>query len=280
MNKILRLVVRSVFEDRLVVVAPGVAYFMMLGLMPGVAALILVFSLVADPAEVQRQFAELRPAVPQEAAELLTAQMARIAEERVAAGWGLVLSILVTLWAGSYALGVIVAALNIAFATEETRGWIRITVLRLVLTVGGVVMGILAIGVLILVPLTLDFLEVTGTMRSVLSFVRWPILLFLWMAGLSLLYQLAPDRKPPRVRPLTWGAASTAVLWVLASSLFSLYAGRLDVYQDFLGAFAAVVILMLWLLITAFAMLLGAEVDAAVDRVRAERAAETETAGS
>jgi membrane protein len=263
---VLRYVKESVFEDRLVVVAPGVAFFLMLGIMPALAALVLIYGVIADPMQVQEQFTKLRTAIPPDAAALLSAQMQRIADERTTAGWSALISIALTLWAGSYAMGVIVAALNIAFDTRETRGIIRLTVLRVALTLGAIAIGVAAVGMMVLVPLSLDALQLSDGIRAALLLTRWPLLLLIGIAGLAMLYRFGPDRERPRFRLLSWGSATAAILWVLASSLFSLYVTRFDVYHVLFGAFGAVVILMLWLLISAFAILLGAELDAAFER--------------
>jgi membrane protein len=267
---VLAAVKNSIFDDRLIVVAPGVAFYLLLGLLPGIGALVLIYSLIADPIQVQYHLAQLRLVLPDDAVDLLNQQIAQLAAQRMAAGWGLTISVAVMLWAGSYAMAVIVAALNVTFGVKETRGFIKLTVLRLVLSVGAVTMGLTAIGVLVAVPLTLDALAISDSVRSVLSNMRWPLLLLLGMTGLSILYQWAPDRARPRFRWLTPGSVSAAIVWVIASSGFSLYVDRIDVTQellgDFLGAFSAVVVMMLWMLMSGFVMLMGAELDAALER--------------
>jgi membrane protein len=267
-TNVLRYVKESVFKDRLVVVAPGVAFFLMLGLMPGVAALILVYGLISDPVHVKQQLDEFGAAVPPDALAMLTAQVQRVTEERVVAGWGAVISVALAIWAGSYAMGVIVAALNIAFDTDESRGFIRLTVLRLVLMIAAVVIGIVAVGVLVVVPLLADALPLPDPLTGLLMLLRWPLLLLLAIAGLAMLYRFGPDRAPPAFHWLSWGSATAALLWVVASSLFSGYVARLDVYDALFGALATIVVVMLWLLISAYAILLGAEVDAAIERER------------
>lgn len=263
---VFRYVKNSIFEDRLIVVAPGVAYYLMLGLMPSIAALILLYSLVSDPHQVQQQLELLRPAIPPDAAEMVSAQIERTAERGAAYSWGTAISIAVMVWASSYAMAVITAALNITFGTNETRGFIWLTVLRLILAAGGIALGLLAIGVMVVVPLILQILDFPEPLHSVLLMIRWPLLLLLGIFGLSILYQFAPDRPRPRFRLVSWGSTTAAVLWVIGSSVFSLYIGRVDAYNDFMGTFGAVIILMLWMLLTAFIILLGAEIDAAQER--------------
>jgi membrane protein len=270
--KLFERVKTSIFQDRLVIVVPGVAYFLMLGMVPALAALLLIYGLVADPIRVHEHLALLSPAIPPAAADLLSAQIDRIAAERGTAGWGVLVSIGLTLWAGSYAIGVIMAALNIVYDTDETRGFIKLTVLRLALTLGAIALGLIAIGVIALVPLVLQVIPLPPEWRSVLSLLRWPILLLLGTSGLAMLFWFGPDRRPPAFRWISWGSAAAAILWVIASSLFSWYVARFDVYNEFFGAFGAIIVLMLWVLMSAFAILLGAEIDAALEHERSAAA--------
>ncbi len=275
-RNVLRYVKESFFDDRLVIVAPGVAFFLMLGLMPGLAALILIYGIVADPLQVREHFETISPAIPPEAATLISTQIQHIAQEPNVAGWGVLVSIALTLWAGSYAMGVIMAALNVTFGTRETRGYIRLTVLRVVLTLAAIGIALSAVGVLVVVPTLLAVLPISESVKSVVSLVRWPLLLLVGIVGLAMLYRYAPDRERPHFHSVTWGSSLAAILWVLGSSLFSLYVGRFNVYHEVFGAMGTVVILMLWLLISAFAILLGAEVDAAIEREKRANAPKDE----
>jgi membrane protein len=116
------------------------------------------------------------------------------------------------------------------------------------------------------VPPILDAAGLTDGIRSAVMLLRWPILFLLGVFGLAMLYRYAPDKPRPAFRLMSWGSAIAAVLWLIGSSAFSFYVTRFDVYDELFGALATVVILMLWLLLSSFAILLGAEIDSALDR--------------
>jgi membrane protein len=108
----------------------------------------------------------------------------------------------------------------------------------------------------------LGFLNVSGALRWVIEAVRWLLLAALVMLALAVLYRVAPDRDAPRFRWVSAGAVTATVLWLVASAAFSLYVTFLGSYARTYGAFAGVVLMMLWLWLTSYAILLGAEINA------------------
>lgn len=257
---------RSIDRDHLSVVAPGVAFYLMFALIPGLVALISMYGLIADPADVQEHFAGMEGAMPEEAHGLLMDQMDDIAAEQGAAGLGAIIGIVLALWAASRATLALMEGLNITYDTEETRGMIKMAATRLALTAGAVMLGVLAMGVIVVLPPLLNALPLPDAAITALSLVRWPLLLGIGVLGLALLYRFAPDRSQPKFRWLSWGSAIAAILWVVASVLFSIYVENFGAYDDTYGAFGAIIILLTWLLLTAYVILLGAEIDVALER--------------
>jgi membrane protein len=256
----------STTRDHLSIVAPGVAFYMMFGLVPALVALISIYGLVADPADVQQQFEGLEGAMPEQAHGLLTEQLSNIAAQQGAAGIGAILSILVALWAASRATLALMEGLNITYDTEERRGMMKRALVRFGLTLAAVVLAISAIGMIVVLPPVLNALPVPEALSAVLSLLRWPLLLLLGIVGLSLLYRFGPDREQPEFQWLSWGGALAAILWVVASALFSLYVANFGSYDKTYGTFGAIIILLTWLLLSAYVILIGAEVDAAFER--------------
>jgi membrane protein len=105
-----------------------------------------------------------------------------------------------------------------------------------------------------------------GAAGEVLLIVRWPVLAGLMMVALSALYRLGPDRDQPRWRWVSWGAAVATIVWLVASVGFSIYASSFGNYSKTYGSMAAVVVTMLWLWITSLCILLGAELNAELER--------------
>ena len=103
------------------------------------------------------------------------------------------------------------------------------------------------------------------TLSTVVSIIRWPILAVLVMAGLAVLYRYAPNRDEPKWQWTSWGAVIATVIWVVASLAFSFYASAFGNYNKTYGSMAAVVVLMLWLMISAACILLGAQINAELE---------------
>lgn len=256
---------KGISEDHLTIVAAGVAFYLMLGIVPALAGLISIYGLVSDPSDIQEHFASVEGAVPSEASELLKEQMDRIAEEETTAGWGAFLGIVLALWAGSRATKAMMKGLNITYNERESRGFIKVAALGFALTVATVFLGLIAIGIIVILPPLLEALPLSEQVAGILSIARWPLLLLVGILGITMLYNLGPSRDQPGWRWLTWGSATAALLWIVVSGLFSFYVSNFADYNETYGSLGAVVILLLWLHITAFVILLGAELDASFE---------------
>jgi membrane protein len=108
-----------------------------------------------------------------------------------------------------------------------------------------------------------------GTLATVVSLARWPLLLVLVWIGLSLLYRFGPDRAPADWGWLSWGAGIAVVLWLLASIGFTIYVQNFGNYNETYGALGGVIVLMMWLFINGIVILLGAEINAELERTTA-----------
>lgn len=255
----------NVGNHHLSIVAAGVAFYLMLGMIPALGALISIYGFFADPAQVQEHFSAIEGAIPTEAANLLNEQMSRLAEEDSTAGWGAIVGILLALWAGSRASMALMEGLNITYEEKESRGFIRKYATRYGLTVAAVFLLLVAIGIIVVLPPIFNALPFSEGVITALSLVRWPLLLLVGIVALAVLYRFAPDRKQPRFRWLSWGSATAAILWVIASALFSLYVSNFGDYNEAYGSLGAVVILLMWLYVSSFVILLGGEIDAAFE---------------
>jgi len=261
----LKVTFASIGNHNLNIVAAGVAFYLMLGLFPALAALISIYGLVSDPQQVQEHFAQIEDAIPDEAGQLLEEQMARIAEDQSGAGWGAFLGIAFALWAGSRAAMALMEGLNITYEVKERRGFVKKYATRLGLTLAAVITGLLAIAVIVFLPPIINALPVGEGVQWLLSFVRWPLLLLVGIVALAVLYRFGPSRKQPKFRWLSWGSGTAAIFWVVASALFSWYVANFGDYNETYGALGAVIILLMWLYISSFVILLGAELDAAFE---------------
>lgn len=257
--------------DNVSMLAAGLAYFAFLALFPALIAAVLIYGLVADPADVQEQIDSLSGALPPEAKSLISDQMSSIASSSGGAlGVGLVISLLGALWSVSGGVSNLINAVNVCYDEEETRGFLRLRGLALLLTVGGILFMALAVGLVAVAPVVLDALKL-GTLGTILLQVgRWVLLVLLVVFGLAVVYRIAPDRDAPKFRWVSVGAVVATVIWVIASVGFSLYVSNFGSYGKTYGALAGVIVLLLWFFISAYIVLLGAEINAEAEQQTAE----------
>ena len=259
-NFLLR-VKEGIERDHLPIAAGGVAFFLMLGIFPGLAALFSIYSWLADPMEIEYQL-EMEPGfLPSEVHQILHSQVRRVAGEGRGAGWGAVLGISLALWAGSRAMNGLIQGLNIVFSQSEKRGFISLQVASLVLTLALLVVVTLALLLIAVMPAIVAALPGEEVTLQIFSILRWPILLAIVIVLLALLYRFGPSRNHSTFKWISPGAIAATLLWLAASALFSYYVANFASYHATYGSLGAVAILMLWLYITAFLILLGAEID-------------------
>lgn len=253
-------------EDNLSIVAAGVAFYAFLALFPGIAALVSILGLVVDPAEVEGYVESAQGVLPPDALALVREQVHAIASApSQALGLGLVISVGAALWTATAGVKALMEALNIVYEEREARGFLRYYGMAFLLTIGGVVFGILALALVAAVPVALEQLALPLVLELVLGLVRWVILAGAFVLVLAVLYRFAPSREQPQWRWVSWGAAAATLLWLAGSALFSLYVANFGDYNKTYGALAAIVILLTWFYLTAFAVLLGAELNAEME---------------
>lgn len=260
---------KQVMADNVSIVSGGVAFYVFVALVPTLIAIISLYGLVADPADVGRQLDPFLSALPPEAAGLVKTQVEKITGQGEASlGFGLVVGVVVALIGASKGMLALVAALNIAFDEQETRKFVRLRGLALLLTLGLAIAAVIGIGGMVLVRSLAGGLGSFG--ETAVAVLRWPVLALLVVLVLAALYRYAPDRSVPKWRWVTPGALVATLLWLLGSVLFSIYVTNFGSYNETYGTLGAVVVLLLWLLLTAYAIVLGAEFDGETERQTAE----------
>jgi membrane protein len=257
--------------DNVSLVAAAVAYYAFLAIFPALIAAVLLYGLVASPADVQQQVEEIGAALPAEAETLLKDQMAAIAStSNSALGIGLLIAVLGALWSASGGVGGLITAINIAYDERETRGFVKRRALSLMLTVGAILFVLIAVTLVAVVPAVADAVGLGALGRLGAEAARWILLVVAVMAALAILYRIAPDRDAPKFRWVSIGSIVATVLWIVASVALSLYVDNFGSYGKTYGSLAGVVVLLLWLYVSAFIVLLGAEINAEAEQQTAK----------
>ena len=257
----------EVKDDNVPLLAAGVAFYAMLAIFPAIIAVVTIYGMVADPAQVESQVGEFAKSLPAGADQLLTTQLESVTSAgRQSLSIGLVVSLLAVLWTASGGVQGLVKGLNLVYDEQESRGFLKLRGLSLLLTLGSILMAVVAIALVAVFPAVVDDLGLGRTGQMAASVARWVVLALLVLLALAVLYRHAPDRADPRWRWVSWGAVVALVLWLLGSIGFSWYVDNFGKYNQTYGALAAVIILLLWLFLSAFVVLLGAELDAETER--------------
>ncbi len=257
---------QQIVEDNLSIVAAGVAFYGFVAVVPALAALIAIYGLVSDPSQVGSHVESLAQFLPGEVLPLLREQMARIASDDAAAGIGAFVGFGIALYSSANATKAIITGMNIAYDEEEKRGFFKLTLVAFVLTIAAIIGVLIAVSLVALLPAVLARLNITGGVETFLNILRWPVVLGFFLGGLSVLYRFGPCRTDAKWRWVSWGACVAAVLWLIASGLFSFYVTKFASYDKTYGPLGSVVVFMMWLYLSAFIVLLGAELNSEMER--------------
>jgi membrane protein len=264
-----RQIVRRAFKessaDNIGVLAGAVAFFAFLALFPAMIALLTLYGLVADPAEVTGQLSGLTTVLPSTAQPLIADQLMSISQGGGSTlSVGLAVALLAALWSASSGPQTLTNTITVAYDEQETRGFLKLRGTALALTLGAIVFVLVAVALVVVAPIVLDGLPLVG--RVLAQIVRWVLLLAMVTVMLAVVYRFGPDRDAPRFRWVSLGATVATVLWFVGSVAFSVYIDNFSSYNKTYGTLAGVVVLMLWLYLTAYIVLLGAEINAEAEK--------------
>ncbi len=237
--------------DNISLLASAIAFWGMLALVPTLVALVSLYGLVADPADVERQVRESTEALPTEAQELIVTQLRAVVDAPSAGlGTGLVIGLAVALFAASTGMRTMITAVGVVYGDQA--GDQRFVTERgkaVALTFGGIAFGAAAVLLIAVIP---------GDNQ--LWVVQWALLGVGLVVGIGTLYRLGPA-KHPEPRLVSPGAVVAAGLVVAVTMAFSFYTSNFGSYNETYGSLAAVVILLLWLQLSAMTVLIGAALN-------------------
>ena len=253
-------------KDHVGLVAAGIAFYALLAIFPGIAAVMAIAGLVVEPSIVSEQLDALAAVLPAQAADIIIGQAQEVAGgEQAGLGLAAVIGILLSLWSASAAMSSTMEGLNVAYDEDETRGFFTRTFLRLALTLGVIIGLFLTVAVIVVLPVVLAFFPLGNLADTVVTIVRWPIVAAIAIFGLAILYRYGPSRDNPEWKWVTPGAILAVILWLVASVAFAIYVRNFGSYQETFGTLGGVIILLTWLWISSYIVLLGAEVDSEME---------------
>ena len=268
-------VYEEIQKDRVTAVAAGVVFFCLLAVFPALTAMVSSYGLFADVSTIGEHLTAIGGILPDTSLELVREQITRITSnsgEKLT--FGFLFGFLFALWSANAGMKAIFDALNVIYDEEEKRSFIKLNLVSLMFTIGGIVAMLCAIAAVVVFPLILTFFGITSVNPVLLSILRWPILFCLIIFGLALIYRYGPSRREAEWRWVSPGSVFAALVWIIASLGFSYYLSNFADYNATYGSLGAVMGLMMWMWISSMVILTGAELNAEVEHQTAEDSTE------
>lgn len=254
-------------DDRVNMLAAGIAFYALLSLFPAIAAVISLWALAFDPHEIASQIGEISRFMPPGGASLINEQAQEVSDS-TDTGLSLtaIFSLAVAMFLASKGVRGLLVGLNIVYGEAEQRPFFQRTLIVTILTLGLILISLAATLFVAFFPLVIGMLGLDSTTVRVIGWLRWPALLLMMMLVIAVLYRFGPYRSAPRWEWVSVGTVTATLLWLLGSGGLSLYVGHVADMAELYGSLGAVVVLMLWFWLSAFVVLLGAEINAEMER--------------
>ena len=258
--------------DNISLIASGVAFCGVLALVPMLGAVVLSYGLVASPESVIHNVKGMTSVMPGEAAKLIGEQLMNVVTTSGGKkGFGLLVALLIALYGATKGAGAIITALNIAYDEEETRGFVRLQLVTLAITGGAVVLAIVAtIAIAALGHLDALLPWAPGWVLGLAKLATYVVMAAAGAGAAATLYRYAPDRDEAEWKWLSPGSVGATLAWLAATAAFGIYVANFGSYDATYGSLGAAVVLLTWLYLSAYILLLGAEVNCELERQTAK----------
>ncbi|HUO01087.1 MAG TPA: YihY/virulence factor BrkB family protein, partial [Bradyrhizobium sp.] len=241
-------------------------FYGLLAVFPAITALVSFYGLFADPATIGKNLQTLALMLPQGSFQIVQDQIARVlAKGHTELGLTFLFGLVLALWSANAGAKAIIDALNVVYEEREKRSFIRLNLVSLAFTTGGIAALLLMVGAVVAMPLALDRIDLEPEGQLIVSLVRWPLLFIALLIVLALLYRFGPSRQEPQWQWLSVGSLVAAVLWIVGSGLLSWYLSNFGNYNATYGSLGAAIGLMMWMWMSAIIVLCGAELNSEIE---------------
>lgn len=253
-------------DDHVSVVAAGVAFFGLLAIFPAIAAFIAVVGLVAEPGVIIEQIQAWTSGLPPDAATVFQQQAVKVAmTPDHSLGLAALVSLILAFYGAAKGMKTLMEGMNVAYGEKESRGFIRLNLIALALTLLLIVGLSIAIGFVAVIPIWLELVGLGAAAETIVEWGRWLLLALIAIGGLAVLYRYGPSREDPEWRWVTPGAIIAIGFWIAGSAIFSWYVRSFGSYNETYGTLGGVIVLLTWLWLSAYIVLLGAELNSEIE---------------
>ncbi|WP_297340469.1 YihY/virulence factor BrkB family protein [Pseudophaeobacter sp.] len=259
-------VFHQIDEKRLMLIAAGIAFFGILALFPAIAAVIALWGIVGDPQAVLPEIERYRLVMPEDVFVILSDQITTLTNaDQDTLGWATMFSILLAIWSARAGVAALMQGMNAVYDERNRRG-VKHYLAALSLTLALVFVALIAISAILITPAIMALVPLGPAAEISVNIARWLVALGVLLAGAGLVYRYGPNRRVARLPWITPGAIMAVMLWAGASVGFSIYLSNFGSYNEVYGSIGAVIALLMWLFITGFLLLLGAALNAELER--------------
>ncbi len=264
--KIWQRIGQGIGDKNLSMMAAGIAFFAMLALFPGITATISIYGYFANPIVVQENIGLLRPILPTEVFDLVNSRVTLlITAERQTLGVASIVSLLLATWSARAGITAMISGLNVICRESNTRNFVWNMMVAYALTLLLILVSLLTLATVVVIPTIMAFVPLGPGSTIAVGILRWGVALSSVTLGIGALYRFGPSRRTRRLPWITLGTLFAVSLWVIVSVLFSFYLSNFGNYNEVYGSLGAVVSLLMWFYLSAFVVLLGAELNAEIE---------------
>jgi membrane protein len=256
-------VYHSINEDRILAIAAGVTFYVLLALFPGIAGLIALYGLYADAGTISQHLDTLAGLLPEGGLQIIREQVERLtAQPAQRLGLATFIGLGISLWSANGGMKAMFDALNVVYHEKEKRSFFRLNTVSLVFTLGAIMFVMIALATMTVLPVVLDYLGLSRFTELLIKIGRWPVLLLIVSFAIALIYRYGPSRDKPKWRWITPGSVFAAIGWLCGSLLFSWYTENFGSYNETYGSLGAAIGFMTWLWFSSIVILVGAKINA------------------
>jgi membrane protein len=257
---------QNIGEHRVIAIAAGVTFYVLLAIFPAIAALVSVYGLFADAASINSHLTSMASVLPGGAVDIVGEQITRLTAQPAAKlGLTFFFGLAISLWSANAGIKALFDALNIVYGEKEKRGFFKLNLVSLTFTAGVLVFALIALAAVVVLPIALEYVGLGRVTDLLVRIGRWPVMFLVVALGIALIYRYGPSRDTPRWRWISWGSAFAALTWIVASILFSWYASHFGSYNKTYGSLGAAIGFMTWIWLSTIVVLMGAELDAEME---------------
>jgi membrane protein len=278
---ILKRAAKRFSEDELSDRAAALTYFAVLALFPALIVMVALLGLLGEYPRTSNALLEIVGKIsPGSAVDTFRGPITGVVRAKGGAGALFGVGLAAAVWSASGYIGGFMRAANAIYDVPEGRPFWKLRPLQVAITLAMVLMlTVVAVALVVTGPVAHAIGDVIGlgsTAVDVWNVAKWPALVLIVMITFAVLYHTAPNVRPHKFRIVTWGSAIAVLLWIGASALFALYVSNFGSYSTTYGSLGAVIVFLVWLWLSNLALLLGAVIDAELERDAAQAPAAPE----